>query len=316
MGQNTNYERYPLNVFKPEEITVDRSRYKYYLVRFDNLYELHDYLKSNPNVNKEVFHELSSRTGGEKFAGMPYDKAVDDLINSEDAKYFEFVNLIKEIINVKHGDTHKYRTVQTLAGGHINTPLYSAGVPLCYETEERITKPKYITLYSALSYSGSTIDEQIFNRAVILISIINALEKRGYSIRLNAFEMSSCGDEVVNNVIGLKQHGSKINIPALYKTSFKKEFLRRILFGVLETVGVENAWGGSYGKSCDEGFVREVLHVKKEDIYFGTPQELGITGGNLEKDFMSVLKKLKLEENVDIRSMSDDFRENAKRLIK
>ena len=316
MGQISNYERYPNNVFLPQDVEVDNKRYKYYLLRFDNLSELYDYLKGKPKINESIFRSLSSRNSDERFAGMPYEEAVEDLISIEDPKYIEFVDLIKDFVHVKQGDSQKFQTVYTLAGGHLNVPLYSAGVPQCYETEERIKQPKFIKVHSALSYSGSTQDEQIFNRAVILISIINALEKRGYSVNINAFEMSSCQDEIVNNVIGIKKFSSKVNLQTLYKTSFKKEFLRRILFGVLETVDVNNAWGSSYGKSCSEAIARQILDVKKDDIYFGTPQELGITGTNLENDFHTCLKKLKLDEIFNVRQVDEEFRNQIRKLAR
>lgn len=315
MATNRNYEKYPHNLFPPRKITVNRSEYNYYLVRFNNLYEIYKYLKSDPYVNRSIFRTLSSREARPEFAGMPYVKAVEDLINLNDQVYFNFVDLVKDIAYAKTGTTHKYRTVRTLAGGHLNIPLYSAGSPYCYETQEQIKRPKFVNIYSALSYSSNTSKYQVFNRAVILISIISALEKQGYKINLNAFEMSTCGNEIVNNVVGIKSYTDQTNLQTLYKTSCKVEFLRRIMFGVLETVDVKNEWGAGYGRTAKEDFAKSVLNVGKDDIYFGTPQELGVGGGSIEKDFKNCLANLKLDGNISVGEIGEDFQKQLKKVI-
>ena len=316
MALNSNYVNFKNNLFEPREIRVDNKDYLYYLVVFNNLYELYDYLKSNPYINREIFRELASRKGPTNFAGMPYEQALEDLINLEDNFCFDFINLVKDVANAKTVGTSRYRTVQSVCGGHLDIPLYSAGSPLCYEVEERVKKPKFINVYSALSYSSGTSKYQLFNRAVVLISIISALEKEGYNINLNAFEMSKCGNEVLNHVIGIKKGNERTNLQALYKTSCKVEFLRRIIFALQETSGVENSWGGGYGKSCNEDFVRELLNIGPKDIYFGTPQELNIGGGDIVEDFHDCIEKLKLTDTFDISNIDKDFNEQVKKLIR
>ena len=155
MDSNNNYIRFPNNLFAPEMITVDDKTYKIFLIRFDNLYDIYDYINENPTINIKVFDNLSSINGSKSFAGLPFDEALEDMINFDDPEYLDFVDLVKEIANVKQGDTHKYRLVRTLAGGYLNTPLYSIGSPLCYETQERIKKPKFINIYSTLSSISS-----------------------------------------------------------------------------------------------------------------------------------------------------------------
>lgn len=314
MAQNSNIEVYPNIVFPPTDITVDNERYKYYLLKFDNLYSLHDYLKSKPYINRKIFSRLSSRSSDNSFYGLPYDEAVDDLIDFSEQQYFEFAELIENLVNIRRGETQEYRTIRTAAGGHINNHLYSVGAPLCYETEERIKTPKYVSVYSAISYTVKTKKEQLFNRAIILISIVNALEKRGYNVDLNAFEMSTCEDEMVNIIVDLKGQNSKINFPALYKASFKVEFLRRILFGVLETACVEKPWGVDYGQTCKENLARKVLHIKDEDLYFGSPQELGVEGKNLEDDFKNSLRRLHIEDLFDVKLIDSEFQKQLKKI--
>jgi len=313
---SNNYERFPHHFYLPEEIKVNRRNYTKYLVSFDDLYEIYNFLKSNPEINKEVFHELSSITGEYKFAGIPYEDAVEDLINFDEDGYADFLDLVSELANIKAGYKHEYELRKTLAGGHLNIPDYARGTPLCYESYERIKRPKFIHIHAALSYPWYTNKNQVLNRAIILVSVINALERNGYNINLDTFELSDKDDELVNIVVNVKRHGARTNLQTLYKTSCHVEFLRRILFRVLETIDVKNDWESGYGHTCEYDMTKNVLGIGPEDIYFGTPDELDINGKDLAEDFVACLENLKLEHKFDVREISNEFKEKAKRLIK
>ena len=313
---NKNYENYPEHYYEPEKIKVGKEEYTLYLTKFNNLYEIYNLLKSNPQINGDIFHELASVTGEYSFAGIPYKDAVEDLINFDEDGYANFLDLIKELAHVKAGYKHEYELKRTLAGGHLNIPAYSVGSPLCYESYERVKRPKFITIHSMLSYPWFTSKKQVLNRAIILVSIINALERNGYNINLNTFELSEKYEEIINIVVNAKKHGERTNLQTLYKTSCHVEFLRRILFRILETMAVTENWNDGYGHTCDPDFAKKVLNINKEDIYFGTPDDLDIHGKDLTDDFMACLASLKLDKMFDVREISDEFKDNVKRLIK
>ena len=316
MELNSNYEKHPSHYFAPTAVEVDDRVYQKYLVRFDDLFEIYHFLKSNPEVNREIFEELSSETGEYRFAGIPYNEAVDDLINMNEDGYSDFLSLVKEFSSAKTGFTHEYRLKRTLAGGHLNIPAYSTGNPLCYESYERVSKPKFITIHASLSYPWYTKKNQVLNRALILVSIINALEKNGYNVNLHTFELSEKYRELIQIVVSAKRHGQKTNLQTLYKTNCHVEFLRRILFRILETMAVTENWSDGYGHTCDEEFARKVLNIGKNDIYFGTPSDLNIDGQDLVEDFQACLDALNLDTKFNVREISDEFKEKAKRLIK
>ena len=60
MELNSNYEKHPSHYFAPTAVEVDDRVYQKYLVRFDDLFEIYHFLKSNPEVNREIFEELST----------------------------------------------------------------------------------------------------------------------------------------------------------------------------------------------------------------------------------------------------------------
>ncbi len=315
--KNKNYTNFPTHYFTPDEITVGNRKFVRYFVRFDTLNQIYDVIKKgNPEINRKIFTTLSSETGSYSFAGIPYAEAVEDMINLNEEGYGEFIRLIREVANIKQGDKHEYETIKTLAGGHLNIVDYARSVPQCYESYQRVKRPKFLTIDSTLSYSWTTSKEQVLNRAIILVSIVNALEKNGYNVNLNSFELSKEGDELIHIVVGVKRQGQMINLQTLYKTSCHVEFLRRILFRILETLPVQRDWHDGYGSTCEQEFVDKALNIGKDDIYFGTPQELGIRGNDLAQDFKSALARMHLDDKFDIRGITEEFEAKTKRLIK
>lgn len=310
--EEKNYIRFQDNIFEPEIITVGDEEYNLYLARFRNLYDLYEYLKSNPKLNKKVFNQLHSITGTEEFAGKPYNEAVEQLISDIDPGYDEFLKLQKDINNAQNIEIHKYKTVRTVAGGHLNVPAYSMGNPLCYETEEKIKKPRFIRIHVSLSYSWRTTKSQVLNRAIIITNILKSLERAGYSVDLNTFELSKCWDELAHIVVNIKRHGEKLNMQGLYKTLCHVEFLRRILFRILETLDVTNNWESSYGATCDEDFIREALKFNANDIFFDQPSEMGIGGVYLSRDFENAINHLNIGDKIDVEKAKRKFEEDTK----
>lgn len=313
---NNNYVNFPHHFFDPNEVVYNDSRFRNFLVRFDNLYEVYNYLKSNPQINTKIFKELSSETGSYSFAGIHYEDALEELTNFNEEGYIEFLNLVRELADIKAGYQHEYEVRRTLAGGHLVIPAYSSGSPLCYETYERVKKPKFVNIHATLSYPWYTNKTQVLYRAVILMSIINALEKNGYNVNLNTFELSEKRKELIYIVVNIKHHGERTNLQTLYKTNCHVEFLRRLLFRVLETMPVTEDWSDGYGHTCDADMVKDILKIDEKDIYFGTPTELRIKGDDLGVDFKNCLEVLELQERFDIREITEEFQEKVRRIIR
>lgn len=306
-----NHLKYPDNVFEPEKVKIGRDNYMKYYARFNNLYELYEYLKDNPGINTMVFSKLSSIKEDSGFAGKPYNEAVEDLVSEVDPCYDEFLSLQKDLNNARRGMVHKYQTVRTVAGGHLNVPAYSAGNPLCYETEERVVKPKFVKIHIALSYYWGTTKKQVLHRAIIITNVLKALENAGYSVDLNTFELSEEEKELVYIVVQIKRHGEKMNMSALYKTLCHVEFLRRILFRVLETLDVTEDWMQGYGSTCSEEFTRKALNFGENDIFFDQPRAMGIGGEDLAKDFENAIKHLNLQDKIDVEKAKREFNDEV-----
>ena len=303
-------------IFPPYQITVGGKIYQLYLSRFNSLNALYEYLKSDPPTNRMAFHSLASETNDFNHSGKSYREAVEDLVRPFDEEYQEFLSIQKKLGTAKLQKIHKYETVKTVTGGHLIIPDYIAGAPLCYESEERVQKAKFVKVNATLSYHAATTKKQLFNRAIIMANLIQALEKSGYNVDFNTFEFSRHSDELSYTIIKIKKHGGRTNMEALYQTSCQVEFLRRILFRVLETLDVETYWGSTYGSVCSQEFVREALKFDKKDIYFDQPSSMGIQGNDLIGDFNRAMEHLHLDNIVDMERTRDQIEKNYKLLQK
>lgn len=306
-----NHIKFPDNIFEAENIEVDGEVYRLLKARFSNLYELYDFLKSDPEINTDIFKHLESVYGHESFAGKPYREAVEDLIGETDSGYDEFLELQNDL-NVKKGTVHKYNVVRTVVGGRVHIPSFSAGSPYCFETEELVKKPKFVRLHVNLSYFGYTTKKQVLNRAIIITNIIRALERAGYNVDVNAFSMSRCYDEIAYVIIQIKRHGGRLDMQAIYKTLCRVEFLRRITFRIRETMDFRNDWQTGYGSTCDEYFVRTLLQLSKTDIFFDQPQNMGIFGNDLASDFEHAIDHLNLQDKIDVERAKAEFSKTSK----
>ena len=306
-----NYIYYPFNYFEPYKIKVENKNYTMHKVRFNTLYELYEVLKSNPKTNSK-FDELSSLTGSSDFAGKPYEEAVEDLIQESNYNYNEFLRLQKGLTSAQKRKVHEFKTVKTVGGGQIHIPSYSAGMPLCYETEERISKPRFIRIHSNICYNCITTKKQVLHKAIITVNLIKALENAHYNVDLNLFELSQEYNELAYFIIQAKKHGRRIGMDTLYKTSCNVEFLRRILFRILETTDVRNDWADGYGTTCSDDFTKKVLNISKNDILLPQPSDMGIGGKKLAKDFVNAIEYLGLEDKFDVERVKNEFTKEAR----
>lgn len=312
-----NYETFPENVLPPTKTEIDDYTYTIYGFRFKGLQDFYDFLKRNPRINLEVWseHNISSEKNDFDFAGVPYDEAIEKLMKDMDPGYQEYLTIQKNL-RASYAKTHKYEPIRTVAGGVINPVLYATGAPTVYDSSRLITRPKFITIDTQIAYYCGTTKSQVFNRAVIITNLIRALEKRGYNVNVNSFMMTENNSEIIKALFEIKQHGHRTNYQTLYKSLVDVEFFRRLCFRIMEVSDVQSYWPDGYGRPCEEDTVRKALHLKKDDIYFDQPKAMGIRGNEIGDDFESAVKRLHLEDKIDLEKEKQVIRESVKVLKK
>ena len=304
-----NRERFPNIVHEPKTVTINGYDYTVYKFSFLGLGDLYNYLKSNPEINRRVFgSDLSSVSGSRSFAGIPYKKAVEQLVNYNDPEYKEFLTISKntKVKNLKLGAI--FQPTNSVAGGIVRPQALAVGDPHIYKTTKIYKVEKSVNIYTIANYLGDTTKSQVFNKAVILTNVIHALEQEGIKVNVNVFSASSHSDEIIEVELNIKNNGRSTNYQALYRSLCNVEFLRRIIFRIRETSDVRTDWAEGYGCTCSERMMRDYYHLDQDNYYFGTPDEMGIYGDDIGEDFERTVKKLKLESVIDAKGAKERMR--------
>ncbi len=194
----------------------------------------------------------------------------------------------------------KSRQYNWYVGYAPDVKAYLEGNPLSMLNK---TKParKQINIYFNATYNCYTKTEQIYNRGVIALNIVEILEKLGFSVNLNIFNMAVSDSQVHYAVFRLKNTTERMNIKKLYFPMCHNSWLRRLIFRLIEvTPHAESSWLNGYGSACDESMVRSIIDLEPNDIVIVEPDEMNIKGKDLIDDansmFDCINKKRKTED--------------------
>lgn len=284
------------------KLSIDyKDDLKIYNVKFDNLADLYYYLKSNPKVNRNIFDEQSSITGSYEFAGDNLEKSIEYIVNGYNRGFNNFLVASERMQNATLDVSDNRSLRRGLYGGIPLAPLVAAEVPECMLKYDRKKEGCIRNMYFSLSYPHYVEDEEIFNRGLATLYIIDALEKQGDIVNFIARETSKCGNEIVNIEVVLKKPSDvMLDIKKCYFPLTGREFLRRILFRVLESMPVENNWSCGYGRTIEERPLRNLYNLRDDDYVISTPNEIGINGTNIYRDTARLIENLNLKEEFDV----------------
>ena len=298
-----NVGRYPEIVFEPRIEELDEESYAIYGYRFKGLGQLYNFLKSNPRINVDVFgpaRDVSSIENDFAFAGKPYPDALEQIVNYHDPKYREFLDISRKVNTKDIKRQSMFKSVNSVAGGIIRPQALATGDPHIYRTTKIVKHKKEITINATFGYPSFTTKRQVLNRAIILTNIIYALEKQGYSVKVNSFEICEEGNELIEIILDVKGTNMGVNYQALYRSLCDVEFFRRLGFRLIECADVKGSWKWGYGRTAGKGLTCNLLKLRENDLYFGTPDSMGIEGEDIEEDFVSAINHLGLNNKIDV----------------
>ena len=293
--------------FKIDRSNKSRTIYKY---NFSNLTDLYDYLKTNPEINKNIFRQQASIEGKESSAGAPLPQAIDYLKGGYKVNFDKFAIDVKKVGGMKnaYADEDSLKLERCIHGGVYLQPLVAAGVHDCMARYSMDTDPKRITIYFQVACPHYITSEQIFNRGVATINLVRLLEEKGYLVDLKVFELSKYVNEYMEITINLKNVDEFLNVSKCYYPMVGKEFLRRVLFRVQESAPVVEDWGRGYGRGTTKEEVREFYNLREKDLIIVSPHELEIEGNNVYDDMYNFLKSLNLDDEFDL----SEFKQKVK----
>ena len=285
-------------IFKRNDNTI-------YNIRFANLTDLHDYLQSNPKVNRDVFMKQASLNDDYDFYGEPLEKAIAYCSDGYNEGFENFLEANNELQQASREISDNRKLVRSLYGGIPLAPLVAMGVPDCMLKYDRGNKSTVRNIYFNLGYPAYTSTSEIVNRGLATLYIVQAFEAKGDLVNFRAFELSSCDDEIVNIELNLKKPGDLfLDVQKCYFPIKGKEFLRRNFFRVLESAPVTNSyWMSGYGRAANVKQIRKFFNVSSQDLVISFPSEMGIKGDNIYDDTISLIESLDLQQEFDIQKI-------------
>ena len=275
------------------EVNLEKT-YRVYRMDFHSLSTLELYLESNPEVNRLIFPSQKSIEMPETFAGAKLEQAIEYCHGGYESGFEMFLKLRRELENVSRQAFSYRRSIPSVVGSRPHVPNFLAGTPKTMFRLERAKEKKFIDVYINLAYSGDTTEDQIRNRGILALNLIRLLEQNDYAVNLYAFEASYLGSEIFIADIRLKRPGEPINIGKCYYPLCGKEFIRRLIVRVKESMPFREKWGVGYGKVLSEDMVRKVMKIKENTIVIPSPLELGLRGYNIYDDGREFFSKLNL----------------------
>lgn len=283
----------------------ERGRMKIYDLYFESIGAVELFLASDPPVNTYIYTSQASITASEEFAGPPLDQAVAYCVGGYNDSYPEFLQMSALL---RSADTMRVpvRCVEPAFVGHRpNVPAYIADAPKNMYRTRRIAAKKVINVFMQVTFDRATTDTQILHRGILTLNLIRLLEENGYIVRFRVFEVSSVYDEVFKCEVVLKQTSEKLDPRKCYYPMCGKGFIRRVMIRIKESMPFNENWSLSYGIVTPTKFTKNLIEVGPNDIYIGTPKEMGIRGANLFDDANSFLKNAGLDKHIKIPHYGD-----------
>ena len=287
----------------------DNNLYNVYRIDFHSLTELELYLKSDPPVNERIFPSQKSLYMPEKFAGAPLEQAIAYCHGGYAEGFPLFMQLKKDLEKTNVKAQNVRRSVPAIVGSRPNVPNFVAGTPKTMYRLDKAKEKKFIDVYINLAYSGDTTEQEIRHRGILTLNLISLFEQHSIGVNLYAFEASSLYNEIFIADIQLKKPGEVLNVGKCYYPLCGKEFIRRLLVRVKESMPFHEKWGVGYGGVLPEKLVRKCLNIGEDKILIQSPHEIGIRGRNLYRDADAFFEYLHLTKEIKVPKYSDYAKE-------
>lgn len=254
---------------------------------FDSITEYLDYLDKQKTSEGFRYSSLSSQQVSDEgtWEGTKtYEEAKQLAKYGYKENYDTFINLKNQLDSYIKVGAKRIKQFNDYIGYVPDVKAYLEGSPLCMINKKNPAR-KQIDIYFNVAVSCGTNTKQIYNRGVIILSLIDLLEKKGFSVNLKLFDMTSDGNQLHYSEFRLKNTDERANPSKLYFPMCHNAWLRRLWFRLLEvTPDVNSSWTSGYGTPCDDYTIRKMLELGNNDIVIPQPREIGIRGNDIIED--------------------------------
>lgn len=274
---------------------------KIYRVSFNSPGELHLWLSGDPPVNDRIFLRQHSILGDESFAGADYERALAYCLGGYGEHYGAVMELQRELEKYVPVKIYRRQRQKAFAGSHPNVPAFIAGSPKAMFKMERAEEKKFVNIYFNLACPLITPTGAIINRGAAAMSLVRLLEGQGMGVNFKVFMAVYSRNEIFMFEITYKPPREMLNVKKCCYPLCSKEFVRRIIFRVMESVPFENPrWYPNYGEPLTDEQFRSIFDISEDDMVISSPWEMGVSGKDIFTDSEHLLLKLGLDEYVKV----------------
>ena len=177
-----------------------------------------------------------------------------------------------------------------------NIPRYLKGIPTSMYAYKKVEATKVLNIYMQIGYNCYQTKEQIINRGILTLNLINYLESNSIKVNFLLISASIENNEIAMIKIPLKNTYEKLNLKKCYFPIVHPSFLRRLCFRAKELMPLTDyGWACGYGRAMNFKEVDEILKQESYNtdyLYISTPEELNIYGENLLDDLENFINSL------------------------
>ena len=274
------------------------KNYNGYALYISEFKDLNSFLQAitDENINDIFINKFASVNGSFNFTQTSSFKEAWDLCRfSWDDGFDNFYNLFRKVNYIFAKDYVTERDF--LPVGYLpNIPRYLKGIPTSMYAYKKVEATKVLNIYMQIGYNCYQTKEQIINRGILTLNLINYLESNSIKVNFLLISASIQNNEIAMIKIPLKNTYEKLNLKKCYFPIVHPSFLRRLCFRAKELMPLtDEEWSRGYGRALGFKEVDDILEHESfntDYIYISTPEELNIYGENLLDDLENFITSL------------------------
>lgn len=229
------------------------------IVEIETTRELENFL-SSPILNGR---NNASETGRKYFTGTDSFEEADNLRRKGDKKSLAMLNEYKIKFDkyIQYNNGYKIKQRNDIHGFVPIVPNAIIGLPLSMINQSREAKKvKGVDVLYNVSIKCGTGTDDIARKGAIMLSLIDALESKGFRVNLKVGSVAMKGNTVHGVVTTMKRYDEPLNIRKLAYYLINPSCLRRTFFKLKETISeLTDVTREGYGKNADFDKQREKL---------------------------------------------------------
>lgn len=238
---------------------------------YTSLDEFYKYICDTPLNEAFRWKTLSSVTNAKSFCGTEsYEEAVQLFKNGWDSGVKQIQLALKDL-PTKETQGFIQRTLYDVVGFQCSVPRYLQGIPTNMVNKKLSpVKQKVVVLNKIVNYTAGYKNYEIIKWGAETLKVIEAIERKGFRVKLNVVIANRCGGDVEVVKIPVKKPDERLNLSKLAFPLAHTSMFRRLGFRYIEvSPTVDGKWVYGYGASMDKPEVQktfEELGFKNEIV--------------------------------------------------